>query len=89
MTKTVIKHSTSYRVIWPITILVAFSILVASADIAFSKKSKAEIQYELEVEYINSRKDLDWSEKVKARLEAHERIFEPEKRRANPWLRKN
>jgi len=81
MTKALIEHPKLYKRIWPITILVAFLILVGSANIAFSKKSKAEIQYELEVEYINNRKDLEWSEKVKARVEAHERIFEPEKRK--------
>jgi len=41
---------------------------------AFSK-SRAEIAYELEEEYINNREDLSWSEKVKARTEAYDRRF--------------
>ena len=79
MTEAFTECSKYRRVIWPITLFLTVITLFASEDLGLCKKSKAEIQYELEVEYINNRKDLDWSEKVKARLEAHERIFEPEK----------
>lgn len=47
-------------------------------------KSKDEIAYELEEEYINNRDDLSWGEKAKARDEAYTRRFgEPD---SNPGV---
>ena len=80
MSERFIEYFKFQRLIWPITVSLMIFTLLASENVADCRKSKAEIQYELEVEYINNRKDLDWSEKVKARLETYERIFEPEKR---------
>jgi hypothetical protein len=60
--------------------LISFCIVFILGSVSFAK-SKGEIQYELEEQYINNRNDLSWSEKVQARLDAYERIFEPEKRK--------
>jgi len=55
-------------------LLILFFSSFIQENISFSK-SKEEIQYELEEEYINNRKDLSWGEKAKARVEAYDRIF--------------
>lgn len=53
-------------------ILLFVSFIIGSISFA---KSKGEIQYELEEEYINNKNDLSWGEKAKARDEAYTRIF--------------
>lgn len=55
-------------------LLILFFSSFIQENVSFSK-SKEEIQYELEEEYINNREDLSWGEKAKARDEAYTRIF--------------
>lgn len=64
-------NSKRYLSFFLIVLVLTFAIPLS---VSFSK-TKAEIQYELEEAYINNRIDLDWGEKVKARLEAYDRIF--------------
>ena len=65
--------------------LVSLFVSFISCTVSFAM-TKAEIQYTIEEKHINSRIDLSWAEKLKARTEAYDRIFGKSEPDGTCWL---